>query len=367
MHALGLVKKERGSHHMSCTTTTPSALTSTRNQNSDRDTACASPFLNLPPELRNRIYEHVARKVNVLRLYEGRIVLPPLGSVCKQTRTEIRGIFEHEIVQDTTLEIEACVVNFDFFPLFSWLDKNDRRFPSDEREAARELRIHATCRLDLPGEQSPKLESDLLGCPTLRAKEQLQRLLRKNLAATLRGWHEKQFYTVFLGPYGLRDASHPGHHRIIQAAGEYVCHLHPRCERQTTGLSYFIGFVADSTWPEKKASPPSVCDRPWPTADFYDTMYDKALSQATWSTAPLTTADRKLVLTLLEVCQSDCSRFAMDSIPEIDDEKVKNLARRVIGEETNQRLYWRWHILTTLLSRRPFPATPRQRLKGFAG
>jgi hypothetical protein len=87
------------------------------------------PFLNLAGELRNTIYELVIIDSTELRLSEGRVTLPALGCVCRQMRTEMRGIFEqHEadLIQaalDNRIPIRARVSNYDFSPLEMWLNR----------------------------------------------------------------------------------------------------------------------------------------------------------------------------------------------------------------------------------------------------
>ena len=102
MHLFGPTSEECGSHPPSSTTATPFTFTFTRIQTSDSETA---PFLKLPAELRNRIYGLAAKNHRRLRVYDGRVVLPPLGSVCKKIRTEIRGIFEQEVIPTRQISI----------------------------------------------------------------------------------------------------------------------------------------------------------------------------------------------------------------------------------------------------------------------
>ena len=58
MYIFGSTNEERGSHTQSSMTDTPFTFTFTRIQTSDSETA---PFLRLPAELRNRIYELAAK------------------------------------------------------------------------------------------------------------------------------------------------------------------------------------------------------------------------------------------------------------------------------------------------------------------
>jgi hypothetical protein len=88
------------------------------------------PFFNLPGELRNAIYELVVLNAP-LRLFEGRVNLPPFAHVCRQIRTEMIGIFEeHEEslildVQSGRLPIKAKIINYDFVALYKWLERNE--------------------------------------------------------------------------------------------------------------------------------------------------------------------------------------------------------------------------------------------------
>ncbi|GAB7330485.1 hypothetical protein MBLNU13_g02091t1 [Cladosporium sp. NU13] len=144
MHLFGPTNDERGSHSRPSTTATPFTFTLTQIQTSDSETA---PFLKLPAELRNKIYELAAKQQKHLRLFGGRIVLPPLGRVCKKIRTEVRGLFEQEVIC-SPLSIEALVVNFDFKPLFNWLDEHDQRPSSTHPGRERVCRLEADLRVE---------------------------------------------------------------------------------------------------------------------------------------------------------------------------------------------------------------------------
>lgn len=147
MHLCGPTNGECGSQPSSSVTATPFTFTFTRIQTGDSGTA---PFLRLPAELRNKIYELAVKDQQSLRLFEGQIVLPPLGRVCKKIRTEIRGIFEQEAISNTVLGIEALVVNFNFKPLFEWLDERDQRTASTHMgRPGRVLHICVACRPEL--------------------------------------------------------------------------------------------------------------------------------------------------------------------------------------------------------------------------
>jgi len=111
-------------------------------------------FLDLPGELRNTIYEIVILNTP-LRLFEGRIVLPPLAHVCHQMRMEMHGIFEqHEEdlildVRTGRLPIKARIINYDFAALYTWLDKNEGT--NDTRFSAQQVRaLHIDLIIDVP-------------------------------------------------------------------------------------------------------------------------------------------------------------------------------------------------------------------------
>lgn len=123
---------------------TMSRTTSTKAQAVDSDPARASPFLKLPAELRNAIYEHVAHDQNVLRLSENQIVLPPLGQTCKQIRTEMRGPFERLIVLDITLDVDARIASSDRDRggVFQWLEENMPVPTGRDRHRVRRVRTY---------------------------------------------------------------------------------------------------------------------------------------------------------------------------------------------------------------------------------
>jgi hypothetical protein len=99
-----------------------------------------SPFLNLPGEIRNQIYSEVARSTPLIRLFEGRVVLPALGAVCRQVRKEMSPDYEEDVVLDPSKPIFALVTNFNFHHLDRWLNKNSRDL-KDRLEAPRLLYI----------------------------------------------------------------------------------------------------------------------------------------------------------------------------------------------------------------------------------
>ena len=85
-----------------------------------------STFLTVPGEIRNHIYLQVALDAPILRLFEGRVVLPPLASVCRQIRKEMNGKYQRDATLNPETPIHALVTNFNFHCLSRWLDKHNR-------------------------------------------------------------------------------------------------------------------------------------------------------------------------------------------------------------------------------------------------
>ena len=83
-------------------------------------------LLSLTGEIRNHIYLHVALDAPTIRLFEGRVVLPPLASVCRKIRKELEGKYQRDATLNPTTPIHALVTNFNFHPLSRWLDKHSR-------------------------------------------------------------------------------------------------------------------------------------------------------------------------------------------------------------------------------------------------
>lgn len=149
------------------------------------------PFLRLHGELRNEIYLLAIEDITTIKLFEDRVVLPPVGSVCKQVRTELRGLYEEELLSNPNAQIEARVVNMNFEPLLRWLDTNDQHYGAWEDETPRVLTIHAVC----DGEESERefwwLEECVSWRSPIPSNERLPRLLLHNLTTTLNGWGEE--------------------------------------------------------------------------------------------------------------------------------------------------------------------------------
>jgi hypothetical protein len=149
MHLFGQQKEQSSLDLSPPTIPTPFTFVFTQVCTSNPDTSCLPPLLRLPAELRNNIYELVAKDQEPLILSAGKVVLPPLGEVCRQIRAEMRGIFEQEVISNAALPIQSPAVNFNFKPLFEWLDEHDRaeRRPATGSEhVIRELIMWPECR-----------------------------------------------------------------------------------------------------------------------------------------------------------------------------------------------------------------------------
>lgn len=121
--------------------------------------ASPPPFLKIAGELCNAIYELVISDTSELKLFEGRVTLPALGCVCRQMRTEMRGMFEtHETELITAaltglIPIVARVINYDFTPLHTWLHSNECLPNETEYDSVRKRQVrtlHITMVIDLP-------------------------------------------------------------------------------------------------------------------------------------------------------------------------------------------------------------------------
>ena len=343
MHLFGPTNEEHEEHPPSSTTATPFTFTFTRIQTSDSE---AVPFLKIPAELRNKIYELAAKDHKRLRLFDGQIVLPPLGSVCKKIRTEIRGIFEQEVISNTALDIEALVVNFDFRPLFNWLDEHHQRSPSTQtRRVPRFLRINVTCRPELSlsswfDESSPR-------CSTLGdslKNQRVQHLLIQNLMTTMTGWSWE--LTKFLTGYDRTFPVSP--HRITQFP---FFHAEPRCRRIKSGQHYWVAIIADDTWrylDDTPSTTPQVTvqqsKRPDSSiAKFYTKIYDALVCDDSMRTD----GDRKLALALREACQSRCTRAERDAVAVFTDLShlrigIKPSATALPSLTLSWKLHWKW-------------------------
>ena len=343
MHLFGPTTEGPASHPQSSTTAIPFTFTFTRIQTSDSETA---PFLRLPAELRNKIYELASKDQRTLRLFEGQIVLPPLGRVCKKIRTEMRGIFEQEAISNTVLGIEALVVNFNFKPLFEWLDERDQRTAfTHTGRSVRLLHIRVACRPELS--LIPWFEESSPRCSILGGslkKQRLEHLLLENLMATMTGWSWE--LTMFMSGHPKAFTVSP--HRFTQAP---IFHANARCRRIKTGHHYQIAFIADDTWcclddttsttsrltNQKMKSPFRNPENP--NTNFYTKIYEALVCDESMRTD----VDRKLALALREACRSRCSRAERDAVAVFTD---LSPIRMYIGPGTlYTRLYWKWAFI----------------------
>lgn len=343
MRIFGQKHDHSSTDHAPTAAQTPFTATFTKTDTSALDTPSSSRLLNLPGELRNEIYTHVARTQDALRLSEGQIILPALGGVCKKIRAEMRGIFEQEVVSNITMDIdiEARVVNLNFDPLFKWLDENDQRSTEDQKQNARVLKIFVTCRPELPGGEFPNLDQRFWDRSEVKAKENMPHLLLGNLSATLEGWTfaDKAFHRTSTGSHNS------GPQRDIRSIGGVRYHVHPRCKRSSTGCHYYVGFIADTTWRDQDFNPFRSPETPLSGHDLFATTYryDREGHRT----------DRKLALMLLQACESDCSKAARDNVATGDDENLKNLLQQVEHEALVMTpfLKWTFYIVNRAIDR----------------
>jgi hypothetical protein len=282
--------------------------TQTRTTDLGLDASHESPLLKLPAELRNNIYEHVSRDEKVLKFSAGKVVLPPLGGVCKQIRAELRGIFEQEVISNTALPIQVLVVNFNFKPLFEWLDEHDlvdRRPATGCQYVTRELIIWLECRPDFS--LDPRIEN--FASPEER---RLASLLLHNLTTTMIGWSSE--LDIHEARFSWRQRMSSEQYKQTYAADNFRRHLAFRRER--SGHHYQIGIVAEKTWDRfahldfVKRKVPSAVQPDKPFFSFWKKMY---YSIKSWGWMR-TDVDQKIALMLREVCQSDCSEERMNAV-----------------------------------------------------
>lgn len=85
--------------------------------------ASSSPFLNLPGELRNEVYEYVsAADLHMNISSSGDVRGQPLAGTCKQIRSEFLSLYADE-VQKRATDVNAVVRNLDFTRLQKQLDR----------------------------------------------------------------------------------------------------------------------------------------------------------------------------------------------------------------------------------------------------
>jgi hypothetical protein len=293
------------------------------------DTPRESPLLKLPAELRNDIYEHVSRDEKVLKLSAGKVVLPPLGGVCKQIRAELRGVFEQQMISNTDLEIQALVVNFNFDPLFRWLDEHDQRpiSPAFEELACRppqklrKLVIHATCRPELL--LAPWLERNPLLLSPLLQEERLSALLLHNLTTTLKRWSTSLDMYMARYAWGRRVANPSledvlSHYLWPTTEPDQLSYINTALfRRRRSGYDYQVTIVADESFRRRfdhSATTPPNCGTSQgvsslhpdePALQLFDTMY-KSVKGWRWMRTDI---DRKFALMLREACQSGRSKL----------------------------------------------------------
>jgi len=345
MQLFGPANEARGSHPPSSTADTPFTFTFTQIQTSDSETA---PFLKLPAELRNKIYELAASDEEALRLSAGNIILPSMGRVCKKIRAEMRGIYEHEVISNAALKIEALVINFDFKSLFGWLDEHDRQIiPESKQWTPRELRIHVTCQPEPL--MTPPEDETLSRCSTARDLDSLPRLLLQNLSATMSGWSWD--FQMFRSVYPSDKIGTWSIQQLIQTVGVSSLDTHSRCKRALTGHHYTVAFIADDTWNHLSHAAPltlevipglgvlSIANPDAPDVKFYDKMYETIMHFPTLTSG----VDRKLALMLREVCQSDCSKAERDAVAGTLDMYLGRIRPNVTVELSTTQ-FWKWNF-----------------------
>ena len=85
----------------------------------DRKQRCH--LLELPPELRNQIYDHVATSTRTISVHEGALVPHALARTCKQIRSESIPVFESESIFYAHT-IKARVIDLDFTNLTTFIE-----------------------------------------------------------------------------------------------------------------------------------------------------------------------------------------------------------------------------------------------------
>jgi hypothetical protein len=251
----------------------------------------------------------------------------------------MHGVFEQAVIC-TSLDIKALVINFDFKPLFSWLDEHDQRPPfTRPGRFARALHIRVTCRPELSfgpwfDESSPRFST--LGDSW--KKHRVQQLLLQNVMATMTGWSWQ--LTMYFSKFPMTHPASP--HETTKFP---FFHANPRCRRIKSGYHYDVAIIADDTWRclDDTTSARSVLaihqnKHPVPntnssSANFYPKMYDTLACGGNMRTD----VDRKLALVLRKVCQSRCSRSERDAVAACTD-----LSHLYVSFQTPDKLYWKW-------------------------
>lgn len=184
-----------------------------------------SPILNLPGELRNQIYDEVACSAVHVKLFEGRVVLPPLARTCRKIRTEMSGKYEADVIK-RDVDVHAHVLNCNFEPLRKWLSAHENwsaRFQGPVRGRVPRLKIFLILTSTEVIESSPH--------PKLRAG-----LLHQKLQLWQREWHYGPLQRVYMS---LRDRRAHGLARPWEIKGA-KCTRYWLCRRRGSGLHYAL-------------------------------------------------------------------------------------------------------------------------------
>ena len=248
--------------------------------------------------------------------------------MCKKIRAELRSIFEHEVISNIAVVIEARVVNFNFNSLFRWLDEHDQQLiPESKHWTPRELKIHVTCRPELS--INPWQDGDSSRHPTSHATELLPHLLLKNLSATMNGWSwDNDTLRSTSCTFVTLDSQ-----QLMQTFGVSDMFVHSRCRRERTGHHYKVAFISEDTWHHL-----SHATFPISKVAFYDHMF-KTIT----CTRGLSSEDRKLALMLREVCQSDCSEVERDAVAGTLDMNLGHIRPGVVVELSTTQ-FWKWNF-----------------------
>lgn len=104
-----------------------------------------SPFLKLPPELRNKIYEYAAQNEDAFSMRKDRtLCCPPLSLVCKQSRQEYEAIYLDEAPKYAT-KINVHTTHLLDSEAAFCVDKIETLAPSVERTFTLRVFLPKTC------------------------------------------------------------------------------------------------------------------------------------------------------------------------------------------------------------------------------
>lgn len=110
------------------------------------------------------IYTQVAHSTTTIRLSKGDLVRPPFANTCRQIRQELSGKwYTEEVTLDQTLPITARFTDFDFTPLYIWLEAHDQR-PAEHKKHLSVLDIEFN--LTSPSSGTPGFASSPLATKT---------------------------------------------------------------------------------------------------------------------------------------------------------------------------------------------------------